>query len=120
LTGSRPAFEHRAMKRVNYDGQTLVTGDAVAEALARYSMAVTRMEAGTTVEVPVLEPDGSIRKHTLLLTTATSLEVEPFERAPEPADTELELRRFPVPEFEPVGGKGVPVAPEEEDIRPDI
>jgi hypothetical protein len=105
------------MKRVNYDGQTLVTGDAVADALAEYSVAVTRMAAGTTVDVPVLEPDGGITVHTLLLTAATSLEVEPFEWQRGPGDRSEE-EQFPLPEFEPIGGKAEPVSAEDgEDIE---
>ncbi|GAA1836882.1 hypothetical protein [Agromyces salentinus] len=108
------------MKRVNYDGQTLVTGDAVADALAEYSVAVTRMSAGTTVDVPVLEPDGAVTVHTLLFTPATSLEVEPFEWQGS-ADAGSEEQRFPVPEFDPVGGKAEPVPPDDDDeIRPPV
>jgi len=108
------------MKRVNYDGRTLVTGDEVAQAIADYSVAVSRMGVGTAVTIPVLESDGSISEYTLLLTAATSLEIEPFERDPHAGDLEQERSRFPVPTFEPIGGKAEPMAPEDEDIRPNL
>lgn len=109
------------MKRVNYDGQGLVTGDAVAEALGDYAAAVARMDAGTTVEIPVLEPDGSVSIHTLLLTSATSLAVEPYDGPSYPSVVESEDSRFPVPEFRPIGGKAVTVAGEDDDdVRPKL
>jgi hypothetical protein len=111
------------MKQVNYDGHSLVTGSAVADALVAYAANVARMDTSTTVEIPVLEDGGQVGTHTLLLNTATSLEVRPADdSAPgEDADADAEAERFPVPKFTPVGGKAIPIPPEEEGaIRPQL
>ena len=109
------------MKRVNYDGHTLTTGTAVAEALADYSMRVARMDTSMTVHIPVLESDGTIGIHTLLLTTATSLEVLRSEDGDDSGDPGNEETRFPVPRFPGIGGSAVAIAPEDEaDIRPPL
>jgi hypothetical protein len=105
------------MKQVNYDGHSLVTGSAVADALVTYAANVARMDTSTTVEIPVLEEGGQVGTHTLLLTTATALEVRPADDT----DAEAEAERFPVPKFTPVGGKAIPIPPEDEgEIRPQL
>ena len=110
------------MKQVNYDGHTLTTGTAVAEALADYSMRVARMDTSVTVHIPALESDGTVGTHTLLLTTATSLEVLRSEDEGDDAEgSGDEEARFPVPRFPGIGGSAVAIAPEDEaDIRPPL
>jgi hypothetical protein len=109
------------MKQVNYDGHSLVTGSAVADALVTYAANVARMDTSTTVEIPVLEEGGQVGTHTLLLNTATALEVRPADDSAPAEDTEAEAERFPVPKFTPVGGKAIPIPPEDEgEIRPQL
>jgi hypothetical protein len=110
------------MKQVHYDGHTLVTGSAVADALVSYAANVARMTTSTVVEIPVLEEDGEVGSHTLLLNTGTALEVRRAEGGPvDDAEAAAEAERFPVPKFTPVGGRAVAIPPGEEDaIRPPI
>ena len=93
------------MKRLNYDGQSLVTGTAVAQAIIEYAGNVARMGTSMTVEIPVLEANGTIGRHALLLNQATALETFDVD-----GDLEDESNRFPVPEFTGVGGKAIPVS----------
>jgi hypothetical protein len=93
------------MKRINYDGVTLVTGSAVADALVEYAATVARMNTAASVEVPVLEDNGTIGMHTLLLSGGNSLEVLDIDGSA----LELEDERFPIPDFTPIGGKAVTV-----------
>ena len=96
------------VKRINYDGQSLVSGTAVAAALVQYARAVARMNSSATVEIPTLEGNGAIAMHTLLLTAATSLET--FDIA---GRDDNEDERFPVPDFTGVGGKATTISGEE-------
>ena len=93
------------MKRINCDGQTLVTGTAVASALVEYAHAVARMSSSATVEIPVLEDNGTIALHTLLLSAATSLETLDID-----GGNDREDEQFPVPEFTGVGGKATAIS----------
>ncbi|HEY1530010.1 MAG TPA: hypothetical protein VGF80_04290 [Galbitalea sp.] len=96
------------MKRINYDGQSLVSGSAVVSSLVEYAQAVARMDSSATVEIPVLEDNGTVAMHTLLLTAATSLETFDIDGGHADEDD-----RFPVPDFAGVGGKATPISDQE-------
>jgi hypothetical protein len=90
------------MKRIEYNGQSLVTGNEVADAVTHYVTRAAGMNAAVAVEVPVLAENGTVEPHTLILSAATQLNV--FD-----VDGDLggrETERFPVPEFPAVGGQG--------------
>ncbi|HXD61075.1 MAG TPA: hypothetical protein VN619_04015 [Lacisediminihabitans sp.] len=97
------------MRRVTYAGEALMTGSAVAEALLDYAQYVIRAETSVSVSVPVLEQNGVVVDRTILLGPATQLE----SRYADGIVGDEEARRFPVPAFPPVGGKGMPA-----DIEP--
>lgn len=92
------------MRQVNYDGHSLVTGTQVAVALTAYADAVARMSASVVVEVPVLEANGAIGTHNLLLNGSTALESFDVD-----CSLEREDELFPVPAFPGVGGSAVAV-----------
>jgi hypothetical protein len=92
------------VKRVNIDGTSLVTGSVVAERLTEYAEKVARMHTSSSVEIPVLESNGAVTNHTLLLTASSTLETVEIDG---PADDEGD--RFPTPEFTAIGGKAVPI-----------
>jgi hypothetical protein len=92
------------VKRVTVDNVSLVTGTAVADSLTEYAEKVSRMQTSSSVEIPVLEDNGSVTVHTLLLTVATTLETVDVDGA-----VEDESERFPVPQFTAIGGKAVPI-----------
>jgi hypothetical protein len=96
------------MKRINYDGQSLVSGSAVAFALVEYAHAVARMDSSATVEIPVLEDNGTVAVHTLLLSAGTSLETFDIDGGDVHEDD-----RFPVPDFTGVGGKATAISDNE-------
>jgi hypothetical protein len=101
------------MKRIIYNGEALVTGTDVADGLVHYLTHVASMTATIALDVPVLEENGSVQPHTLILSTATQLEIMDIDGMPEAE----EGARFPVPEFPPVGGQAFAVAAE--DIQQD-
>ena len=98
------------MKQLNYDGQSLVTGTAAADAIMEYAEAVARMTASKSVEVAVLEASGKIVQHSLLLTTGTALDTFDLDTT-EPDEDE----RFPVPDLPPLGGRAVAASLEDFD-----
>ena len=87
------------MKRINFAGTSLMTGNAVADALLNFA---THLDSSVTVDIPVLESNGVVEPHTLLLGPATQLSVVDADGV-QPNEAEL----FPVPEFPPVGGIAV-------------
>lgn len=93
------------MKRLNFDGQSLVTGTEVADALTDYAETVARMNTSAIVDIPILEENGTIATHTLLLNSATALETFDID-----GNLEEEADRFPVPPLPSIGGKAIPVS----------
>lgn len=92
------------MKRLSLGSQVLVTGDDVADALAVYIPSVERMHASVTVDVPILEDNGEVVTHTLLIGTSNDLEITDIEGR----DPALEAR-FALPRLPSVGGKATAV-----------
>lgn len=85
------------MKRITYSGGSLVTGDAVTAALLEYVTSVSDAESNVTVDIPVLEEDGDITVHTLLVGATTQFDVSDAN----PVDDEA--ARFAVPDLPQVG-----------------
>lgn len=63
------------MKRITYGGRSLVTAAVVADALLDYAVHVAGRGVAVVVEVPVLEENGDIASHALLLGPGTALDV---------------------------------------------
>jgi hypothetical protein len=97
------------MKRIIYNGEALATGTAVADAVVHYLTHVASMTSTIALDIPVLEDNGTVQAHTLILSPATQLDVVDIDGSPEVEDGE----RFPVPEFPPVGGQAHAVTVEE-------
>jgi hypothetical protein len=91
------------MKRIDYNGQSLVTGNEVADAVTHYVTRAAAMNATLAVDIPVLADNGTVESHTLILSSATQLDVIDVDGGP----AERELERFPVPDFPSVGGQAI-------------
>jgi hypothetical protein len=65
------------MKAIHYAGETVLTGDAIADALVRYAAALARRETAETVEIPVRYPDGSVNTANVLLGPASQIVAGP-------------------------------------------
>jgi hypothetical protein len=90
------------MKRIEYNGQSLVTGNEAADAVTHYVTRAAGMNAAVAVDVPVLAENGTVESHTLILSAATQLNV--FDVDGDLGERDAE--RFPVPDFPSVGGQG--------------
>ena len=93
------------MKRITYNGEPLVTGSSVSAALVQYVTHVSTAATAVAVEIPVLEHNGTVRPHTLILSSATQLDVKDVDGV---ADGE-EIR-FPVPRFPRTSEEAFPLA----------
>jgi hypothetical protein len=98
------------MKRITYAGGSIVTGSAVAAALLDYATQIASNANSSTVDIPVLEDDGTTSIHTLLVGPATQLDVSDAEAIP----TQDEDKEFPVPELPVIGMAAVTPSPVDE------
>jgi hypothetical protein len=96
------------MKQITYNGEPLVTGTQVSDALVHYVTHVAATATAVAIDIPVLESNGTVQKHTLILSVATQLKVVDVDGSTADEDGD----QFPVPEFPPIGGQGAAVAPE--------
>ncbi len=97
------------MKRITFPGGSIVTGSAVADALLTYVTELAHDANSVSVEIPVLEANGAISTHTLLIGPASQLDIADVNGLP----TDEEIEKFPVPSFPQVGMVAVlPSGPE--------
>lgn len=90
------------MKRITYGGGSIVTGNAIAEAILKYTTTVADAENSVTIDITVLEENGETSVHTLLLSPASQFDVADVGGM----SAEEEATRFPVPEMPLVGITG--------------
>jgi hypothetical protein len=69
------------MKLIHYAGETLLTGDAIADAILTYASALASREESATIVIPVRLTDGSIADANLLVGPASQLVAVPQESA---------------------------------------
>lgn len=87
------------MKRISYASGSIVTGNAVTEALLEFAQAVASDAGSVAVDVPVLEEDGTTTTHTLLLGPGMPFDVSDVDLL----SPEEEARLFPVPDLPQIG-----------------
>ena len=91
------------MKRITYAGGSIVTSAAVADAILEFSMRLDYNAHSVSVEVPVLEANGTTSVHTLLLSPSGQFDVsdigtgEVGMSAADGMSAKDEAARFPVP-----------------------
>jgi len=64
------------VKTVIYAGDSFVTGDAIADAVLRYSKVLAEAGAADTVTIPVLTGDGAREEATLLIGPSSQIVAE--------------------------------------------
>lgn len=89
------------MKRINLGSQSLITSDSVADALLEYA---TQLNTSVAVEVPVLEANGVITMHDLLIGPSSQWDIADVDGLSQ----NDEDQRFAVPQFPRIGGKAAP------------
>ncbi|WP_394769338.1 hypothetical protein [Lacisediminihabitans sp.] len=101
------------MKRITYAGGSIVTGNAVAAALLDYATQIASNANSSTVDIPVLEDDGTTSIHTLLVGPATQLDVSDVSDA-EGVSAEDEVEEFPIPDLPIIGMAALTPSPADE------
>ena len=105
------------MKRIAYAGTTLVTSDAVADQLLTFTVELSQAQRGTSVAIPVLESNGTVRDHTLALNPSSQMEITDVDGQVGSEDPS----RFPTPSFPILGGLPVGMGADEvEESVPEI
>jgi hypothetical protein len=84
------------MKSITFASGTLITGSAVASALLDYVSQMSANNNTATVDIPVLEPNGTIATHTIVVSSSIQFDVSDADGESNPFDEDA---RFPVPEF---------------------
>jgi hypothetical protein len=78
------------MERLNYAGESILTGSALAKAVLEYAEALAKADTSANIEIPTREPDGSIGVARLLIGPASQLiTVEEKSGLPEVEDAAL-------------------------------
>jgi hypothetical protein len=90
------------MKRLTFAGHTLITGDRVVAALLDYAQQVSGAANNAVVDIPVLEPDGSVRTHTLVLGATMEFDIS---EADGHVNSLVDEDQFFIPHMPPVGGQ---------------
>jgi hypothetical protein len=103
------------MKRITHPAGTFITGSAVADAILRDAARAVAFGTSATLDVPVLEANGTKSTRTLFLSPASQFEVADVDGAFADEDAQ-----FPVPTSRPVVdlGDGSP-APTPEELERD-
>ncbi|PRY64301.1 hypothetical protein B0I08_1138 [Glaciihabitans tibetensis] len=71
------------MKLIHYAGETLLTGDLIADAVLRYAGALAEGSGSATIVIPIRLPDGTVADANLLVGPASQLVA-----VPQPTDNE--------------------------------
>jgi len=85
------------MKRILYNGGTVITGDAIAHAIIEYASELARHESSDTVDIPTVNAEGDYARAEMLLGPASQFVIETIAAEQEdPADealvTEIEAK----------------------------
>jgi hypothetical protein len=78
------------MKRILYNGGTVITGDAIAHAIIEYASELARHESSDTVDIPTVNGGGVATRAEMLLGPASQFVIEPVDtEAEDPIDEAL-------------------------------
>ena len=100
------------MKRITFASGSLITGGAVAAALLDFVSQMSGSTNAATVEIPVLEENGTITTHTIVLSSSIQFEVADIDGE---AGVINEDESFPLPVFPEIDTM-VAVAPSQDAI----
>lgn len=87
------------MKSITFASGTLITGNAVAAALLEYVSQMSSSSNAATVDLSVLEANGTVSTHTIVVSSSIQFDVAEADGASGPF---VEDDSFPVPDFPPL------------------
>jgi hypothetical protein len=86
------------MKRITNAGENLITSNEIAERLVSYAVRVSQLGTSSAVRIPVLESNGTVAQHTLVINAATQLDIVDVDGITAGSETD----RFGEAEFPPL------------------
>jgi hypothetical protein len=89
------------MKSITYGEESLITSNAIAEQLVDYAVRVSQLGTSSAVTIPVLESNGLIADHTLVINGASQLNVVDVDGFVEGSESD----RFGHPQFPAIGSR---------------
>jgi hypothetical protein len=87
------------MKRISYGEESLITTNEIADQLVDYTVRISQLGTSSAVSIPVLESNGLILEHTLVINAASQIDVVDVDGFIDGSETE----RFGEATFPPVG-----------------
>jgi hypothetical protein len=92
------------MKRITHADEELVTSDSVADELVEYAVRVSQLGTSSAVTIPVLEANGQVSSHTLVVNAASQFAVVDIDGSSETSEN----GRFRNAVFPPIGNRAQP------------
>jgi hypothetical protein len=87
------------MKRITYADENLITTNAIADQLVDYAVRVSQLRTSSAVSIPVLESNGLVVAHTLVINSASQIDVVDVDGHTDGTEDE----RFGAAVFPPIG-----------------
>ena len=100
------------MKRISYGEESLITTNEIADQLVDYAVRVSQLGTSSAVTIPVLESNGLIVPHTLVINAASQIDVVDVDGFIDGSETD----RFGAATFPPVGVRAVVQASVEDQL----
>jgi hypothetical protein len=91
------------MKRITHAAENLITSNDIAEQLVDYAVRVSQLNTSRAVTIPVLESNGTVADHTLVINAASQFDVVDVDGL---VDGE-EIDRFGAPDFPSLGTRPI-------------
>ena len=87
------------MKRITHAAENLITSNDIAERLVEYAVRVSQLNTSRAVTIPVLESNGTVADHTLVINAASQFDVVDVDGLIDGLETD----RFGEPNFPELG-----------------
>ena len=91
------------MKRITHAAENLITSNGIAEQLVEYAVRVSQLNTSRAVTIPVLESNGTVADHTLVINAASQFDVVDVDGLVDGQETD----RFGEPSFPSLGSRPI-------------
>ena len=73
--GRPQAGQFGGMKRIAHAAENVITSNEIADRLMKYAVRVSQLGTSSAVTIPLLEPNGTVADHTLVINAASQFDV---------------------------------------------
>ena len=102
------------MKRMTWAGGSIITGSATAAAILDYAVQSTQNGTSAAVDIPVLEANGTVATHTVLIGPNIQVDVTDVDGSSSDLDEDT---AFPIPDFPVIPSQTLRPVTEAADVR---